>query len=108
MDVIVKNVLGWASRPLGRSAFTGKAVLVVSLSAALALVSALRHRPTRRAIQSRPVLAPQVGIGSVADKIRDGRLTDEPSLRFALSAIDPLIALGPAVRQAEYAHRWLN
>ena len=55
-----------------------------------------------------PILGPQVVIGNVADKIRDGRLTDEPSLRFALSAIDRLIALCPAVRQAEYAHRLLS
>ena len=104
---VLKNALDWASRPLGRSALTGKAVLVISVSPAFTggVRAQAQANETLLAIQSRPVLGPQVVIGNVADKIRDGRLTDEPSLRFALSAIDRLIALCPAVRQAEYAHR---
>ncbi|MER9595662.1 NAD(P)H-dependent oxidoreductase [Mesorhizobium sp. M0244] len=103
---VLKNALDWASRPLGRSALTGKAVLVISVSPAFTggVRAQAQANETLLAIQSRPVLGPQVVIGNVADKIRDGRLVDEPSLRFALSAIDRLIALCPAVRQAEYAH----
>jgi chromate reductase len=99
---VLKNALDWASRPLGRSALTGKAVLVISVSPAFTggVRAQAQANETLLAIQSRPVLGPQVVIGDVADKIRDGQLTDEPSLRFALSAIDRLIALCPAVRQA--------
>lgn len=107
---VLKNALDWASRPLGRSALTGKAVLVISVSPAFTggVRAQAQANETLLAIQSRPVLGPQVLIGNVADKIRDGRLTDEPSLRFALWAIDRLIALCPAVRHAEYAHQSLS
>ncbi|MER9679168.1 NAD(P)H-dependent oxidoreductase [Mesorhizobium sp. M0184] len=107
---VVKNALDWASRPLGRSALTGKAVLVISVSPAFTggVRAQAQANETLLAIQSRPVLGPQVVIGNVADKIRDGRLTDEPSLRFALSAIDRLIALCPAGHQAEYAQPSLS
>ncbi|MER9626551.1 NAD(P)H-dependent oxidoreductase [Mesorhizobium sp. M0296] len=107
---VLKNALDWASRPLGRSALTGKAVLVISVSPAFTSGDRAQAQAneTLLAIQSRPVLGPQVVIGNVADKIRDGRLTDEPSLRFALSAIDRLIALCPAGHQAEYAQPSLS
>jgi chromate reductase len=107
---VLKNALDWASRPLGRSVLTGKAVLVISVSPAFTggVRAQAQANETLLAIQSRPVLGPQVVIGNVADKIRDGQLTDEPSLRFALSAIDRLIALCPAVRQAEHAQRSLS
>ncbi|CAN7635743.1 NADPH-dependent FMN reductase [Mesorhizobium sp. LjNodule214] len=107
---VLKNALDWASRPLGRSALTGKAVLVISVSPAFTggVRAQAQANETLLAIQSRPVLGPQVVIGNVADKIKDGRLTDEPSLRFALSAIDRLIALCPAIRKAEYAHLSLS
>jgi chromate reductase, NAD(P)H dehydrogenase (quinone) len=107
---VLKNALDWASRPLGRSALTGKPVLVISVSPAFTggVRAQAQTNETLLAIQACPVLGPQVVIGSVADKIKDGRLTDEPSLRFALSAIDRLIALSPAVPQAEPARRSLG
>ena len=103
---VLKNALDWASRPLGRSAFIGKAVLVISVSPAFTggVRAQAQVNETLLAIQSQPVPGPQVVIGNVADKITDGRLTDEPSLRFALSAIDRLITLCPAIRQANDAH----
>lgn len=107
---VLKNALDWASRPLGRSALTAKPVLVISVSPAFTggVRAQAQANETLLAIQSRPVLGPQVVIGNVGDKIRDGRLTDDSSLRFALSAIDRLIALCPAVGKAEYAHLSLN
>jgi chromate reductase len=101
---VLKNALDWASRPLGRSALTGKPVLVISVSPAFTggVRAQAQANETLLAIQSRPVPGPQVVIGSVVDKIGDGRLTDESSLRFALSAVDRLIALCPGIRQAEY------
>jgi chromate reductase len=107
---VLKNALDWASRPLGLSALTGKPVLVISVSPAFTggVRAQAQANETLLAIQSRPVPGPQVVIGNAADKIRDGQLTDEPSLRFALSAIDRLIALRPAIRKAEYAHPSLS
>ncbi len=104
---VLKNALDWASRPLGQSALTGKPVLVISVSPAFTggVRAQAQVNETLLAIHSRPVLGPQVVIGNVATKVSDGRLTDEPSLRFALSAIDRLVALCPTLRQAEYALR---
>jgi chromate reductase len=101
---VLKNALDWASRPLGRSALTGKPVLVISVSPAFTggVRAQAQANETLLAIQSRPVPGPQVVIGNVADKIRNGQLIDESSLRFALSAIDRLIALCPGIRQPEY------
>ena len=107
---VLKNALDWASRPLGRSALTGKPVLVISVSPAFTggVRAQAQANETLLAIHSRPVLGPQVVIGNVADKIKDGRLTDEASLKFALSAIDRLVALSPAVPQAVPTRRSLG
>jgi len=34
---------------------------------------------------------PQIVIGSVHEKVRDGRLVDEATLRFALAGVDDLL-----------------
>ena len=47
---------------------------------------------TLLAIPAHIVTGPQIVIGNVAEKIREGRLVEEPILRFALSAIDRLAA----------------
>src|SRR5262249_38654960 len=55
---------------------------------------------TLLAIPARIVTGPQIVIGNVAEKILQGRLVDQPNLRFALSAIDRLAA-ACNVRSAE-------
>jgi chromate reductase len=42
------------------------------------------------AIPARPVLRPQIVIGGVHEKVRDGRLFDEATLGFALAGVDDL------------------
>src|SRR4051812_32127669 len=90
---VLKNALDWASRPYGQSVLTGKPFLVISLSPAFTGgVRAQSHaNETLLSVQAVPVLGPQVVIGDIANKVRDGRLVDELSLRFALSAIGRLI-----------------
>jgi hypothetical protein len=46
---------------------------------------------TLASIPARPVLRPQIVIGGVHEKVRDGRLVDEATLRFALAGVDDLI-----------------
>jgi chromate reductase len=46
---------------------------------------------TLASIPARPVLRPQIVIGGVHEKVRDGRLIDEAALRFALAGVDDLI-----------------
>ena len=40
---------------------------------------------------ARVVARPEIVFGTVHEKIRDGRLADEASLRFALAGIDDLV-----------------
>jgi hypothetical protein len=42
-------------------------------------------------IQARLVLRPQIVIGSLHEKVRDGRLIDEAALRFVLAGVDDLL-----------------
>ena len=51
-----------------------------------------RHlRVALNSMLSRVALAREVIIASSADKIRDGRLIDEPSLGFACGAVEALL-----------------
>ncbi len=53
---------------------------------------------TLAAIQAWPVLRPQIVIGGVHEKVRDGRLVDEAVLSFALAGIDDLFEAIRAAR----------
>jgi chromate reductase len=46
---------------------------------------------TLGSIPARLVLRPQIVIGGVHEKVRDGRLVDEATLRFALAGVDDLL-----------------
>ena len=46
---------------------------------------------TLASIPARHVLRPQIVIGGVHEKVRDGRLVDEGALRFALGGVDDLL-----------------
>jgi chromate reductase len=102
---VLKNALDWASRPFGQAALTGKPVLVISSSPAFTggVRAQAQANETLLAIQALPVLGPQVVIGGVADKVRDGELGDENSLQFAISAIARLTALCRDCRRREAA-----
>jgi chromate reductase len=86
---VLKNALDWASRPLRRSVLMDRPVLVMSVSPAFTGgVRAAQVHETLLAIPAHIVTGPQIVIGKVAEKNREGRLVHEPTLRFARSAID--------------------
>jgi chromate reductase len=91
---VLKNALDWASRPIGRSVLIDKPVLVMSVSPASTggVRAQAQVHETLLSIPAHIVTGPQIVIGNVAEKIREGRLVEEPILRFALSAIDRLAA----------------
>ena len=99
---VLKNALDWASRPFGDSALLEKPVLVVSVSSAFTggVRAHIQVNETLLAIQARIVPGPQVVIGGVAEKIKDGILIDESCRRFALAAVDRLIAMSWSVEGA--------
>jgi chromate reductase len=93
MSGVLKNALDWASRPYGRSVLKGKSVLTMTASAAFTggVRAQQQMNETLVSIPARLVLRPQIAIGSVHEKVRDGRLVDEAALRFALAGVDDLL-----------------
>jgi chromate reductase len=93
MSGVLKNALDWASRPYGRSALRGKPVLTMTASAAFTggVRAQQQMNETLLSIPARLVLRPQIVIGSVHEKVRDGRLVDEAALGFALAGVDDLL-----------------
>lgn len=95
---LLKNALDWASRPFGESALIGKPVLVMSVSPAFTggVRAQAQLNETLLAVQAHIVAGPQIVIGNAAEKIRDGLLIEEASLRFVLAAVERLIAASRA------------
>jgi chromate reductase len=92
---LLKNALDWASRPHGQSVLIGKPTLIISSSVAFTggVRAQSQLNETLLAVQAVIAPGPQIVIGGVADKVSDERLVDQPSLAFALAAIDRLRGL---------------
>ena len=90
---VLKNALDWASRPAFTSVMAYKPVAIMATSrGALGGARCLEHmRTALDSMMSRVVLAREVIITSIAEKIRDGRLIDETSLGFACAAVEALL-----------------
>lgn len=91
---VLKNALDWASRPAFGSPLKHKPVLMMSCSPAFT-GGARAHAQLRETLTgalSRVVVRPPVVIGGVHTKIQQGLLADEASVKFALEAIDDLVA----------------
>jgi chromate reductase len=93
MSGVLKNGLDWASRPCGRSVLRGKPVLTMTASPAFTggVRAQQQMNETLASVPARLVLRPQIVIGGVHEKVRDGRLVDEATLRFALAGVDDLL-----------------
>ena len=100
MSGVLKNALDWISRPHGLSVLRKKPVLTMTASPAFTggVRAQQQMNETLAAIQALPVLRPQIVIGGVHQKVRDGRLVDEAVLGFALSGIDDLFEAIRAAR----------
>jgi chromate reductase len=92
---VLKNALDWASRPFGESVLTNKPVLGISVSPAF--TGGVRaHAQLNETLLAVPALVlggPQVVIGGIGEKVRNGVLVDESSLNFALNALRRVITL---------------
>src|SRR5260370_38127292 len=93
MSGVLKNALDWASRPFGQSVLKGKPVLTMTASPAFTggVRAQQQMNETLASIPARPVLRPQIVIGGRHEKVRDRRLVDEATLRFALVGVDDLL-----------------
>jgi chromate reductase, NAD(P)H dehydrogenase (quinone) len=81
---VLKNALDWASRPYGKSKLTGRVALTLSASPAFTggVRAQAQLNETLLANAAELVLRPQIVIGLVHEKVRDGRLVDAQSLQF--------------------------
>jgi chromate reductase, NAD(P)H dehydrogenase (quinone) len=93
MSGVLKNALDWVSRPYGRSALGGKPVLTMTASPAFTggVRAQQQMNETLVSIPARLVHRPQIVIAAVHEKVRDGHLVDEATLRFALAGVDDLL-----------------
>ena len=100
MSGVLKNALDWASRPYGLSVLKSKPVLTMTASPAFTggVRAQQQMNETLASIPARPVFRPQIVIGGVHEKVRDGRLIDEAALSFARAGVDDLIEEIRAVR----------
>ena len=91
---VLKNALDWASRPFGKSVLIDKPVLVISVSPAFTggVRAQAQVNETLLSIPARIMAGPQVVIGGVAAKIKDGML-DQAFLGFTLQALERLVAV---------------
>ncbi|WP_137817668.1 NADPH-dependent FMN reductase [Pseudomonas sp. 2FG] len=95
MSGVLKNALDWISRPHGKSSLTGKPVLTFTASPAFTggVRAHQQLNETLVAIQAVQVAYPQIVIGSVASKLKDGRLVDEAANQFLMDGVRRLAQL---------------
>jgi chromate reductase len=93
MSGVLKNALDWASRPYGKAKLTGKPVLTVTVSPASTggVRAQIQLNETLTAIAALVVLRPQAVIGSVFQKMTDGKFTDETALKFLIGGVEDLL-----------------
>lgn len=89
MSGVIKNTLDWLSRPHGNAVLKNKPVLVMTASPAFTggVRAQQQLNETLWAVQVKLVRYPQIVIGAVAGKIRDGRLVDEPARQFLAAGV---------------------
>jgi chromate reductase len=93
MPGVLKNALDWVSRPAYASPLRNKPALTMTSSPGY-VGGARAHAQINETLTStmaRVIARPQVVIAGVAQKIIDGRLADEISVKFCLEAIDDLL-----------------
>ncbi len=94
MPGVLKNAIDWASRPAFNSVMKDKPTLVITNSPGIlgGARAQAQIRDALLAVLARVVLGPQVTIPQVGEKLRDGRLVDEMTLKLSHEAIDRLLA----------------
>lgn len=90
---VLKNALDWASRPANQAALKGKDALIITSSPGMlgGVRAQAQIRQTLSATMTRVLVWPDVTIPRVKDKIVNGRLVDEGTLKIAGEALDALL-----------------
>lgn len=105
---VLKNALDWASRPAFASVMAYKPVAITATSnGPLGGARCLEHLSVALAsMLARITLAREAIITSAGEKIRDGRLVDETSLRFACEVVEALLREIPLWRALDASREW--
>lgn len=93
MSGVLKNALDWASRPYGKSRLKGKPVLTLSASPAFTggVRAQTQLNETLLSNAALLVLRPQIAVGMAHEKIRDGRVIDEVTIKFLAEGLNDLL-----------------
>lgn len=93
MSGVLKNALDWASRPYGKSKLKGKPVLTISVSPAVTggVRAQAQLNETLVSNAALLVLRPQIVIGMAHEKIRDGLIVDEATVKFLTEGLNDLL-----------------
>lgn len=94
MPGVLKNALDWLSRPVRASAMLGKPVFFVTQSnGALGGVRAQHAmRETLASMLCELPPMPEIAVTFVSEKVRDGRLVDEPTRQFIRIQLERFVA----------------
>lgn len=100
---VLKNALDWASRPASAPPLKHKPVVIMSCSPGFtgAVRAQWQLRETLTSILSRVLVRPPVVIAAVHTKIKEGRLVDADSLKFAQEAVADLVDEVAALRRTK-------
>ncbi|NBD73811.1 hypothetical protein GVX82_02095 [Patescibacteria group bacterium] len=92
MSGALKNAIDWTSRPYGKNSWTGKQVLVASVSPG-SISGALANYQVKQSLLhlKAAVLPREFLVGSATEKFANGHLTDEKTLEFIDRAYDSLV-----------------
>jgi chromate reductase len=98
---VLKNAIDWASRPYGKSAWTGKPAAVMGASTGSSGTARAQYhlRQILVTLDMPTVNQPEVMIGHAAQRFdQDGRLTDEPTRQSIQILLAALVQLEKASR----------
>ncbi len=90
----LKNVIDWASRPYGDSAWDGKPALIMGASPGAIGTARMQYhlRQVMVFLNMHPLNKPEIMIGTCAEKFdADGELTDEKTREFLKQAVEALV-----------------
>jgi len=90
---VLKNALDWVSRPAYASVMKDKPVLAMTSSYAYTggARAQVQLRETLVAMLACQIVAPEIAIANAGEKIKDGRLVDQHTVKFAQDAISTLL-----------------
>ncbi len=92
---VLKNAIDWASRPWGKNSFAGKQVLVIGASMGPIGTAVAQYdlKKVMLYLDAHVIGQPEFYLGTVQDKIKDGKIVDQHTMDHLKKAVQRLIDL---------------